>query len=278
MNRQLLTALAALILAACSQTATTPAASSAADSAAAPATSPAAGAPAAGAANVVPAGESVDAATGSGQSTLERAVTLPAAGNLPATAWVAGKNYRVLSPAQPTSVSPGKVEAVEVFWYGCSHCFAFEPLLESWAKKLPANVEFVRVPLIDGSQVHMAHARLYYTLQALGKVDALQAKVFNEIHLKGNLLAGANDAESLKLQQAFAKANGISESDYADAYNSFTVQTRMQQGEDLMLRYKVDGVPSMVINGKYVSDAAMSTSHEKLLSLSSDLLAAESRR
>jgi thiol:disulfide interchange protein DsbA len=275
MKIYLLVVLTAAALTACSQTAAPPASDTIA---AAPAAAPTEAAAATSAANTVPAGENVEAATGTGQSTLERAVALPAAGNLPASAWVAGKNYRVLSPAQPTSVSPGKIEAVEVFWYGCPHCFAFEPMLESWARKLPVNVEFVRVPLIDGSAAKMAHARLFYTLQALGKVDALQTKVFNEIHAKGNMLAGANEAESLKLQQAFAKANGISESDYAEAYNSFTVQTRMQQAEDLMLRYKVDGVPSMVLNGKFVSDAAMTGSHEKLLSLSSDLLAAESRR
>lgn len=249
--------------------------------ASAPAAAPAADAAktaAAGATATPSAGESLDIrAADKSESALERAVTLPPAGNLPAGRWVAGQHYRPLSPAQPTSVAPGKVEVVEVFWYGCTHCYALEPFMESWLKKLPADIEFVRLPVM-WSSTHRAHARLYYTLQALGKVDALHARAFAEMHQNRKPLVGGSDEETLKVQQAFATANGISASDFANAYNSFTVQSKLRQAEELTSRYKVEGVPMVVINGKYVSDVGMAGSQANLVSLINDLAAAEKRR
>jgi len=257
---------------------------SGAPSAAAPAAAPAAPAAAASAssaaaANATPsAGESLDIrGDDKNETALERAVALPPAGTLPAGRWVAGQHYRPLSPAQPTNVAPGKVEVVEVFWYGCSHCYALEPFMQAWLKKLPPDVEFVRVPVM-WSSTHRAHARLYYTLQALGKVDALHTKVFDEIQQNHKPLVGGNDAETLKAQQAFATANGISAADYANAFNSFTVQSKLQQAEELTARYKVEGVPLVVINGKFVSDVGMAGSQANLISLINDLAAAEKRR
>lgn len=243
---------------------------------AAPAQAPAAeAAKTAAGASTPSAGESLDIrASDKNESALERAVTLPAAGTLPAGRWVAGQHYRPLSPAQPTSVAPGKVEVVEVFWYGCTHCYALEPFIQSWMKKMPADVEFVRVPVM-WSSTHRAHARLYYTLQALGKLDALHVKVFDEMHQNKKPLVAGSDAETLKAQQAFATANGISASDFANAFNSFTVQSKLQQAEELTTRYKVEGVPMIVINGKYVTDVGMAGSQANLISLINDLAAAE---
>jgi len=243
---------------------------------AAPAQAPAAeAAKTAAGASTPSAGESLDIrASDKNESALERAVTLPAAGTLPAGRWVAGQHYRPLSPAQPTSVAPGKVEVVEVFWYGCTHCYALEPFIQSWMKKMPADVEFVRMPVM-WSSTHRAHARLYYTLQALGKLDALHVKVFDEMHQNKKPLVAGSDAETLKAQQAFATANGISASDFANAFNSFTVQSKLQQAEELTTRYKVEGVPMIVINGKYVTDVGMAGSQANLISLINDLAAAE---
>jgi thiol:disulfide interchange protein DsbA len=164
-----------------------------------------------------------------------------------------------------------------VFWYGCPHCYALEPFLDSWRKNLPPNVEFVRLPVM-WSSTHRAHAHLYYTLQALGKLEALHSKVFNEIQVNKNPLAGADDAETLKVQVAFAKANGISEADYTNTFNSFSVKTRLAQADDLTMRYRVEGVPLVVINGKYVSDVGMAGGQANLISLINDLAAAEKRR
>jgi len=212
-----------------------------------------------------------------GEAALERVAALPPEGQLPAGKWVAGTNYKPIVPAQPTDAAPGKVEVVEVFWYGCPHCYALDPYLESWRKNKAAYIEFTRVPVMWGA-THRAHAKLFYTLQALGKLDQLHSKVFEEIHEAHNPLVGADDAETQKLQVAFAKANGISEADFLKAYDSFTVQTNLQKADDLGRRYKVEGVPTLVVNGKYQTDVGLAGSQANLIQLISDLAASEKRR
>ena len=209
------------------------------------------------------------------ESKLERVAPLPAAGQLPAGKWVAGVNYRPLVPAQPTDAAPGKVEVVEVFWYGCPHCYALDPFIESWRKTKPAYIEFKRVP-VTWQAVHQSHAKLFYTLQALGKEEALHAAVFAEMHDKKNYMyMQGDDKETLHAQVAFAKAHGISEADFTNAYNSFTVQTDMAKADDLVHRYHVDGVPLLVINGKYVTDVNMAGSQANVMNIVNDLAASE---
>ena len=156
-----------------------------------------------------------------GDVSLEHLAALPADAQLPGGKWKPGVNYDPIVPAQPTNVSPGKVEVVEVFWLGCPHCYALEPFVQAWLKTKPSYIEFVRIPVMWGP-VHRAHARLFYTLAALNRSD-LFAKAFDTIQQKHELLVSltGNDDETLKLQQAFAKDNGISPEDYAKAYNSF---------------------------------------------------------
>jgi protein dithiol oxidoreductase (disulfide-forming) len=209
------------------------------------------------------------------ESKLEKVSALPAAGQLPAGKWVAGVNYRPLVPAQPTDAAPGKVEVVEVFWYGCPHCYALDPYIESWRKTKPAYVEFKRVH-VTWQAVHQSHAKLFYTLEALGKEEALHSAVFAEMHDKKNYMFMPGDPkETLNAQMTFAKAHGISESDFTNAYNSFTVQTDMAKADDLVHRYHVDGVPLLVINGKYVTDVNMAGSQENVMKIVNDLVATE---
>ena len=209
------------------------------------------------------------------ESKLERVAALPAAGQLPSGKWVAGTNYRPLVPAQPTDAPPGKIEVVEVFWYGCPHCYALDPYIESWRKTKPAYVEFKRVP-VTWQAVHQSHAKLFYTLEALGKEEALHSAVFSEMHDKKNFMfMQGNEKETLAAQVAFVKAHGISESDYTNAYNSFTVQTDMSKADDLVHRYHVDGVPLLVVNGKYVVDVNMAGSQANVMSIVNDLIASE---
>jgi len=213
--------------------------------------------------------------TDSSEAALERVAALPAEGQLPAGKWVAGTHYKVLSPAQPTDSPPGKVEVIEMFWYGCPHCNALDPFIESWRKNKPAYIDFVRVPVMWG-EVHRAHARLFYTLQALGKLDELHTKVFDQIHQQQDpLYVAGDDKATLQDQLRFAKANGISESDFLGAYNSFGVQANLQRADDLVRRYRIEGVPDMVIAGKYVSDVGMAGSQANLIQLTNDLAAGE---
>jgi thiol:disulfide interchange protein DsbA len=188
-----------------------------------------------------------------------------------------GKNYNALVPAQPTNVAPGKVEVVEVFWFGCSHCYALDPYLESWNKNKAAYIEFVRVPVMWGAG-HKAHAKLFYTLQALGREADLHNKVFDTIQRGGNMLAANDEEQSFKLQLAWAKANGISEADFTREYNGFYVSTAIQRAEQLTKRYRVEGVPLMIVNGKYSADVGSAGGQSQLISLINDLAASEKRR
>jgi len=210
-----------------------------------------------------------------GDVSLERLAALPADAQLPGGKWKPGVNYDVLTPAQPTNVSPGKVEVVEVFWLGCPHCYALEPFIEAWLKSKPSYIEFVRVPVMWGP-AHRAHARLFYTLQALNRPDLFE-KAFDTIQQKHETLISPNDDETLKLQQAFAKDNGISPEDYAKAYNSFTVNSNLSRAEALTQRYQVQGVPLVVIDGKYTADVAKAGGPQQLISLIDDLAASERR-
>ena len=280
--------IALLALGACSREpnppANNPAGDAAASSATAPAntapTTPAPAAPATGPSTggAAPVAASPDASAAKDESALERVAALPAAARLPAGKWVAGTNYRPLSPAQPTDVAPDKVEVVEMFWYACPHCYALDPFLESWRKSKPAYIEFRRVPVTWGP-VHRAHAQLFYALQALGKEEAVHAAVFSEMNEKKNFMfAQGDERESLAAQVAFVKSHGISEADFMNAYNSFSVQTNLQKADEMMRRYKVEGVPLLVVNGKYVTDVSMAGSPANVISIISDLAASEKRR
>jgi thiol:disulfide interchange protein DsbA len=210
-------------------------------------------------------------------ASLEKIAGMPAAAQLPAGKWQPGVNYKPLVPAQPTSVSPGKVEVLEVFWLACPHCYALEPFLRNWLKSKPAYVEFVRVPVM-WQPGHRAHAHLYYTLEALGRPD-LVAKAFETIHqdIENHEppLVGDSDDQTFRMQQKFAMQNGVSADDFAKAYNSFSVNSNLQRAEELTQRYRVEGVPLIVVNGKYTTDVAEAGGEAKLIELINDLVASE---
>jgi thiol:disulfide interchange protein DsbA len=208
-----------------------------------------------------------------GDPGLERLAQLPADQQLPAGKWKAGVNYDPLVPAQPTTVGPGKVEVVEVFWLGCPHCAALEPFLQSWLKNKPAYIDFVRVPVMWGP-AHRAHAHLFYTIAALNRQDLVQ-KAFDAIQNQHEMLFASSEDETLKAQVAWAKENGVSADDYTKAYNSFSVNSNLQRAEQLTQRYHVEGVPLIVVNGKYTTDVAKANGQSNLIALIDDLAAGE---
>ena len=214
-----------------------------------------------------------------GDASLERMAALPASAQLPDGRWQPGVNYDPLVPAQPTSVAPGKVEVVEVMWLACPHCYALEPYVRNWLKTKPANIEFVRVPVM-WQPIHRAHARLFYTLESLGREDLI-AKAFDTIHdlaeRRQPMLVGNSDDETFRIQQQFATRNGVSADDFAKAYNSFTVSSDLQRAEQLTQRYHVEGVPFFVVNGKYTTDIGKAGGEKNLIELITDLAAAEHR-
>lgn len=223
----------------------------------------------------IEAGEAVD----SGESPATRADTLMAAAVMdtpaePAMRWQQGVNYKLLVPAQPTSAPPDKVEVVYIFWYACAHCYALDPYLQSWKDKKAPYIEFTRLPVMWGP-AHRAHARLFYTLAALGKVEELHSAVFKEIQVNKNVLVSNDPIETEQMQVEFAKRHGISEDEFRKAYDSFAVETSLQRADQMTKRYQVTGVPFIVVNGKYTTDVGSAGGQNQLVALINDLAARE---
>ncbi len=191
--------------------------------------------------------------------------------------WKEGVNYTRIVPAQPTAVPAGQVEVLEFFWYACPHCYAIDPLVESWKKAKPTYISFSRIPVM-WNEGHRAMARLFYTLESLGKLEQVHGEIFKEIHVGGNPLVANDPAESERIQTAFVKRFGISEAAFKEKYHSFDVDNAMQKAAELVQRYRVDGVPRFIVNGKYVADVASAGSPERLIPLIGDLAAQEHKR
>jgi protein dithiol oxidoreductase (disulfide-forming) len=166
---------------------------------------------------------------------------------------VAGKDYTVLSPAQPADVAAGKIEVTEFFWYGCPHCNEFDPLLEAWIKKQGPDVVFNRVPVAFRDDF-IPHSKMYHALDALGLAQQLTPKVFNEIHVNKNYLMTPEE------QVKFLAKNGVDPKKYMDAYNSFSTQSEIQRDKKLLDDYKIDGVPTLAVQGKYETGPAATNS------------------
>ncbi len=165
--------------------------------------------------------------------------------------------YLELNPPQPTE-SAGKIEVIEFFWYGCPHCYAFEPVLNPWIKKLPKEVVFRRVPAIFNEQWGVA-ARVYYTLEAIGEEARLHTALFDAIH-KENMRITDESA-----MVAWAGKNGVDVEKYKAAYRSFGVESRIKRAQQMTNAYRIDGVPSMAVQGRYVLSASVITDRQELL-------------
>jgi thiol:disulfide interchange protein DsbA len=190
--------------------------------------------------------------------------------------WRLGTNYTLLESPQTPSVGAGKVEIAEIFWYGCGHCYALDPTLESWKAGKPGFIEFVRVPVIWGP-THQQHAKLYYTIQALGRPD-LHSKIFEAIHRSGKPLSAQSDEEARAMQMEFLKQQGVSEQSFNAAYDSMPVAMNVQRARALTERYAVASVPLIVVNGKYETGVSAAGGTTQLLSLMNDLAASEKGR
>ncbi len=158
--------------------------------------------------------------------------------------FVAGTHYTVLPAAVKTN-NPEKIEVVEVFWYGCAHCFRFEPLVEDWEAKIAPDVEFVRFPGM-WNDLMKVHAQAFFAAEALGKLKELHTPIFNAINVEGNRLQNEQ-----QLSAIFAKY-GVTPEDFSKAFNSFSVKTKVNQAQAKMREYQVRSTPNMIVNGKYL--------------------------
>ncbi len=180
-----------------------------------------------------------------------------------------GVHYLELGTPAPTEAPPGRVEVLEFFWYNCPHCNAFEPELAAWLKRMPKNVAFRRVPVAFNASF-VPQQRLYFSLEALGLIDKLHAKVFDAIH---------NQKVKLDEGQAIASwvvQNGVDQAKFLAAYNSFSVETKTKKSVQLQEAYKVEGVPALGIDGRFYTDAGLAGGMTRAL-LIVEMLAAEKK-
>ncbi len=172
----------------------------------------------------------------------------------------AGEHYEVLPiPVKP--VVEGKVEVVEVFSYGCIHCFSFDPLIEGWHGAIPDDVSFERLPAIF-SQDWALLAQLYYTAEVLDVLDKVHTPIFNGIHVDRVDLRDPNVAADL-----FEREAGVAKEQFLEVSNSFSVRSRSQQAMGRTRAYRITGVPTMVVAGKYRVDGRMAGSNGKMLEI-----------
>ena len=180
---------------------------------------------------------------------------------------VAGKEYIELSNPVPVSV-PGKIEVVELFWYGCPHCYTLNPMVTEWSKTLPDDVVFRPVPAMFGGAWN-THGQLFYTLDSLGKLEETHDAVFNAIHKQNNRL------EDEDAMIDFLEAYGITEDEFRKAWSSFGVKSRIDQATRLARSYRATGVPCLIINGKYRIEGQMAGSYENMMKIAEYLIEQE---
>jgi protein dithiol oxidoreductase (disulfide-forming) len=166
-----------------------------------------------------------------------------------ASAPVAGTDYLVLNSPQPVNVPAGKVEVIEFFWYGCPHCNDFNPTLEAWLQHLGPDVVFKRVPVAFDDRF-VPHSKMFHALDALGLAGKLTPAVFHEIHANHDYLL-TEDA-----QVAFLSKLGVDPAKYKAAYESFSTSTALKQDTEMLASYKIDAVPTLVVQGKYETSPA----------------------
>ena len=183
---------------------------------------------------------------------------LPAAAAIPA--WLP------IIPPQPTD-SPGKIEVLEFFSFGCPHCRDFDPLINAWAEKLPKDVAFKKVPVTFGRAAWVNLSRLYYTLEGLGEQKRLEPAVFEAIHAQHVNLFSEDDVLN------WAKQKGLDSRRFGDAFKSFSTETAMARAEQLSRNYKVDGVPTLVIGGRYRVIGEEGKGHQGQLAVADQLIA-----
>lgn len=171
---------------------------------------------------------------------------------------IAGQNYEMVTPAQPTQ-SGGKIEVLEIFWYGCPHCYDFDPALEAWVENKADDVEFRRMPGIFRKN-WVPHAKAYYAAEKLGILDDFHTSLFTEIH-EYNKRIFTEDA----IFSFVERLDGVDIDAFKQAYNAFSTESKVKQATRLSRAYGIRGVPAIIINGKYWSSGSLAGNYPDLL-------------
>ena len=177
---------------------------------------------------------------------------------------VEGRDFIKL-PAPVPVPAGGKIDIVEFFWYGCPHCYSFEPSIEGWVKKLPPDVAFRRVHVAFTS-MHEGHAKMYYAAEQMGVLDNVHRKIFAAMHQQNMRLQ--REAEIVD----FMKASGVDSAKFAETMRSFGVATKVQQAKQMVDGYKVDGVPGIGIHGRWYTSPSLAGGPARALAVTDVLI------
>lgn len=198
-------------------------------------------------------------------------LNLSMSGSVLAAGYDEGIEYIKINPAVSTSVDKGQVEVVELFWYMCPHCFHFEPVIQKWLKDKPKNVVFKRVPAIF-SPGWRFFAKVYYTNKILGIEEKIHGPLFKALHEDRARLG--NEAAMAKFVEKHA---GVKKQKFMGAFNSFSVDAKVRKAEDLSKRYGAQGVPTLVVNGKWRTGGTIAGGHEGMIKVLDHLIKLESK-
>lgn len=185
-------------------------------------------------------------------------------------AFVEGTDYQPINPPVETS-QPDQVVVTEVFWYGCPHCFRFEPYVERWSAALPEGVVFEQVPSVLNRPWEV-HARAYYAFKLMGVLDQVHQAFFDAIHLKRQRL---NSVDAIA---GFVAEQGLDEKAFREYYRSFPVETQIRKNTNKEKRYGHRGVPTVIVNGKYLVSASLAGSNERMIAIMNYLVSRELAR
>tara|TARA_B110000196_G_scaffold217243_1_gene186544 strand:- start:184 stop:852 length:669 start_codon:yes stop_codon:yes gene_type:complete len=181
-----------------------------------------------------------------------------------ADAYQAGVHYEVLSDPVLTS-DPSKIEVVDLFWYGCSHCYTFKTKLESWQKSQLEDVYFIGVPAVWQVEMRL-HAKAYYTAQALKVFDLMHSAIFDAMNLKKEKLKSEAEIAALFV------ANGVQQENFSKIFNSGTIAMAADFAEKKQEKYRLRGTPEIVVNGKYRISGRSAGSQTEMLQVASFLI------
>jgi len=180
-----------------------------------------------------------------------------------------GIDYNKLAKPQTTD-SGNKIEVLEFFWYGCPHCYQFEPTLSQWLKSKPANVNFIRIPAPLNPN-WMVHTKAYYTLELLGEGEKFHEDLFKAMHEK-----------KMRLNTPAAIADyladkGVDKKAFEDSFDSFAVEMRARKAMQLSRSFKLDGVPLLAVNGKYTVSASQAGGYKQMIDITNYLIKKETK-
>ena len=177
------------------------------------------------------------------------------------------ESYQEIRPPQPTDAQ-GKIEVLEIFWYGCPHCYSFEPYLDKWLQSKPDDVVFVRMPGVL-NPAWIPHARAFYTAQKLGVLDTIHMPLFHALHRDRKRIFSEEELRDFFVEQ------GVKAEDFERVYRSNEIDTRVKQALVKARGARITGVPAVIVNGRYMTTGTLTGTFENLLQVVDQLIALE---